>query len=215
MSISKLDLYNRSLLHLGERKLASLTENREPRRVLDDVYPGAIDYTLGQGYWKFAIRTAKIVVDPNVTPTFGYSQAYQKPLDLVRTYKISSEEFMNVPLLQYNEEGSHWFSDSGNEIYVAYVSNDAAYGNDLSRWTEPFIRYFTLHLATEIVDRLAPTGNDNKLEAKKAQALDDALTKDAMEGPTAFLPAGTWLSSRIGYGRGGRRDRGPRGRFHG
>ena len=37
MANDQLSLYNNALTVLGERKIASLTENREPRRVLDDV----------------------------------------------------------------------------------------------------------------------------------------------------------------------------------
>ena len=34
----RLDVYNGALRRLGSRRLASLTENREPRRVLDDIW---------------------------------------------------------------------------------------------------------------------------------------------------------------------------------
>jgi hypothetical protein len=47
MSASKLKLYNDALGILGERRLASLTENREPRRVLDEVWDagkGVVNY---------------------------------------------------------------------------------------------------------------------------------------------------------------------------
>ena len=36
--ITRLQLYNSALLLLGERNLASLSENREPRRLLDHVW---------------------------------------------------------------------------------------------------------------------------------------------------------------------------------
>jgi hypothetical protein len=38
-SVSQLFIYNEALGHLGERRLANLSENREPRRVLDSYWP--------------------------------------------------------------------------------------------------------------------------------------------------------------------------------
>ena len=38
----RLDVYNGALRRLGSRRLASLTENREPRRVLDGFSPSVM-----------------------------------------------------------------------------------------------------------------------------------------------------------------------------
>jgi hypothetical protein len=56
----KLGLYNLALGHLEERKLASLTENREPRRVLDDYYDQELAYCLERKFWNFIYRTVSI-----------------------------------------------------------------------------------------------------------------------------------------------------------
>ena len=40
MAASKLSIYNQALGHLGERRLATLSEPREPRRVLEGVQSG-------------------------------------------------------------------------------------------------------------------------------------------------------------------------------
>ena len=42
----KLTVYNETLGLLGERKLASLTEQREPRRVLDGFWDQTVAYCL-------------------------------------------------------------------------------------------------------------------------------------------------------------------------
>ena len=47
MAVTKLSLYNDTLQLLGERRLASDTEDREPRYDLDSLYDnGAVDYCL-------------------------------------------------------------------------------------------------------------------------------------------------------------------------
>lgn len=86
MANDQLSLYNNALTVLGERKIASLTENREPRRVLDDVWSGAVKYCLEQGQWKFAIRTSKLTYSTDVNPVFGYRRAFERPSEIGRAH---------------------------------------------------------------------------------------------------------------------------------
>ena len=205
----KLGVYNGTLRLMGERKLASLTEDLEARRVLDEAFPDAVQYALGQGFWRFALRNVRIVSDPNVARDFGYQAAFAKPEDLVRLHAISSDEFMNIPLIHWQEEGGWWLSHDA-EIFVSYVSNDSLYGGSLTAWTPNFLRYLQYHLATEIVERLAPSTDVGKLEAKKDTALKDALSKDAMQTAPVWPMVGGWGGLRGGgslRGDRGRRDR--------
>jgi len=214
MANDRLSLYNNALTLLGERNLASLTENREPRRVLDNVWSGAIKYCLEQGQWKFAIRTSKLIYSTDVNPEFGYQRAFERPSDCVRLSKMCSDEYLNMPLLQYGEEANWWFADL-DEIYVSYVSNSNDFGNDYANWPETFARYVALHLADEAGLRI--TQSERTLERVKKElkeAKKDALSKDALQGPTQFLPQGNWVSSRHGNGRY-RQDRGNRSQLIG
>lgn len=209
----KLRLYNAALRHIGELKLSSLTENREPRRVLDDVYDdGFVNDVLEQAYWKFASRSVKLDKDASVTPTFGYRFAFSKPADFVHIMQVASDEYFNVPLLRMSDEGNFIFADL-DEIFIQYVSNGTTFGNDLSRWPESFTRYVELYLATQIVERL--TQNSSKhdtLLALTKRAKTYAKSKDAIKNPTRFPPTGEWVLSRGGNAfHGGRRDGGHRG----
>ena len=57
----KLSIYNGALSILGERRLASLTENREPRYKLDDVWDNNfVRRLLQMGQWQFAQRTVQL-----------------------------------------------------------------------------------------------------------------------------------------------------------
>ena len=205
---SKLSIYNDALLALGERKLASLSESRESRRALDDAYDSGVLYCLERGQWGFAQRISHISPDPNVAPTFGYTNAFAKPDDFVRLTKMCSDEYLNSPLLQYNEEKGYWFS-SVSEIYVGYVSKDITYGMDLSRWPETFSSYVSLFLASIICERITQSATKaNALEKKVKSALTEAKSNAAIEEGTKFLPPGRWGAARGGSTR---RDRGSRG----
>lgn len=221
MATDQLSLYNIALTdYLGERKLASLTENREPRRALDDIWQagnGVVQACLEQGHWKFATRTSQMNYDPSITPAFGYQRAVAVPSDLVRTSKVCQDEYFNVPLTQYAEEAKVFYSDL-DIFYLSYVSNAAGYGNNLSAWPDSFVQYVACYMAakacmriTQSVEKLqyltGPKGDKGLLHTRRV----DALSKDASEMPTKFLPKGAWASARTAGGAdyfdGGSRSR--------
>lgn len=206
---TKLLIFQGALRMCGERKLASLTENRQPRHLLDDEWAdGAVDYCLGAGQWKFAKRTVEIASSVGVVPPFGPTKAFEKPSDHIRTTALCSDPYLKVPLLSYTQEQAYWFADV-DPIYVSYVSNDASYGGDLSLWPQEFVLFVQAYLAGKIVLTLT----QDKEQRKQTLGLErkyllEAKSSDAMEGATVFPPPGAWVSARAG--RSGR-DRGNRG----
>lgn len=205
---SQLSIYNAALRHIGERELASLTENREPRRVLDGVWDDDfVETCLEQGYWNFATRAIKITYSPSVEPPFGYRYAFDIPNDHVRTVAVCSDEYFNSPITAYTTEGEYWFCDL-QELYIKYVSLDNAFGMDYSLWPKTFTRWAELHLASLICERLTQNASKQEQLMKRAKrALTDARSKDALEEATQFMPPGSWSrsrSSRVGRDRGSR-----------
>lgn len=206
---SKLTVFNGALREIGERKLSSLTENREPRRVLDSVWDNDfIRQCLSEGLWNFAMRTVELTYSPSVSPDFGYTRAFDKPTDWVRTASMSADDRFATPLLQYNDEAGYWFADL-DTLYVRYVSDDDEYGADLSLWSPKFTLFVETELAARTAKRI--TGSDSEAAAIRKRA-DDALKKarsvDAMDEPTKMIPRGSWVTARGGRSR---RDRGNRG----
>jgi len=197
--VTKLQIFNGALLECGERNLASLTENREPRRLLDAVWDtGALDFCLDAGMWKFATRSAMLERSPSISPSFGYQNAYEIPSDFIRTVAFCADEYFASPITQYSVEAGFWFSDV-EPVYVKYVSNDSSYGADMSLWPQNFARYVEAYLASRIIERLTQNetkwGNLYKLTERR---LLEAKSSDAMEGPTTFSPSGSWVRSRSG-----------------
>jgi hypothetical protein len=120
-------LYNSALTICGERTLASLTEDREPRRLLDLVWDNdGVKTCLEGGQWKFAMRTIRIDFSTTITPDFGYKRAFEKPSDWCATSALCSDEYFSSPLTEYVDENNVWYAEL-DEIYVRYVSDDSAY----------------------------------------------------------------------------------------
>ena len=214
---SKLLVYNAALLLCGERKLGSLTENREPRRLLDDVFDGgAIKTCLEAAFWNFGTRSLRIEFDPSVAPDFGFTRAFVKPSDWARTAVVSASEYFRPPFKddQFADEAGHWFADI-DTLYVKMVSNGADYGGDLGNWTESFARYFEAYLASRVAwkitrDKTTVAAINDEMKRR----LKGAAAKDAMNSGTSVPPEGSWNRARHGR-RSSRRDGGSRSQLIG
>ncbi len=210
MATSRLKIYNSALTICGERHLASLTEDRLPRRLLDHVWDNdGVDTCLEYGQWKFATRTVKVDFDTDVTTDFGYNKAFSKPSDWVLTSALCSDEYFTAPLLLYSDENDFWFADL-EEIYVKYVSNDPAWELDLSLWPATFEKFVSGFFASEIILALSQDKDRMLLVQEHLKEVRlKAKNSDAMAGPTKFPAPGNWTKSRTRFGSN--RDRGNRG----
>ena len=203
----KLSLYNDAMLHLGEERLASLSEASVARYALDDAYSQALKYCLEQGFWNFAIRAVQVDSSASVVPTFGYTYAFTMPSDFIRLYQISENEDITPPLTWFTQETVYWYANC-DPLFVAYVSDDTAYGGDLSNWPQTFAEYVGLRLANRTCKRITGDAPSDHLVSMERKAKGVALSKDAMNGPIGFPPVGTWVNSRVsGISRRSRWDR--------
>jgi hypothetical protein len=207
MTVSRLSLYNGALLDVGERRLASLTEDRKPRHDLDFFWDnGAVRYCLEQGSWAFATRTSEWTYDPGIDPEFGFRHGFVKPDDFVRLIAISTSEYFDPPLNRYRPETDRIYCDE-ETIFVRHCSDDAAYGMDFSLWPQTFVEFVQAYLAFKISPSIKNLTDIDRVKANWTQKLLDAQSKDAIQEPTSFPPMGSWASSRLG---GSRRYRGER-----
>jgi hypothetical protein len=201
----KLTSYNLTMLHLGERRLATLAEPRDSRRVLDDLWDHVTALCLEEAQWNFMLRTVQIDASTTVTPAFGWNYAFKIPNDRVRTTLISTVETLTPPLLDFFEETGYWYANV-TPLYVQYQSNDVIYGLNLGVWPATFTQYHALQLAEMACMRIP--GKQELLEGKAGiserlrKARIKAKSNDAMnEGPRE-MPTGTWARSRRGFLRG-------------
>jgi hypothetical protein len=194
---SKLQLYNNALLIVGERELASLTETREPRRLLDQVWNGGgVNYCLEQGQWYFSLRSVMLDFDPAEDPQFGWTYAFSKPDDWLKTSAITTDERFWEPLQEFAFENGLWFADV-TPIYVRYVSSGTSYGGNIGDWPEPFFEFASAYFASKIVRKLAPTREAEVMEDLK-KAKHEAKSHGMMAQPNTYFPTGRWARHRRG-----------------
>jgi len=211
MATDRLSLYNIALRHVRERRLQKLTEDIEPRYLLDEVWDagdGAVAYCLEQGRWRFAKRVVKLDNDTAISTQFGYNKSFTKPSDYRGLVSISADEYFEIPLNRYEFEGDNIFTDV-DPIYFQYISNDASYGGDLGKWPMTFTQWVGLWLAVQIAPTLTTDIDLEHLMEKEDKAFKRARSRDAVQDPARFPPLSSWANARYGN-RNGRRDRGSR-----
>lgn len=208
MGTTRLQIYQDALLFCGARFLASLSDNVESRRLLDNVWnSNGVQYCLEQGQWQFAMRFQKIDYDPSVTPQFGYAYAFDKPNDWVLTSGIWSDERMRAPLIDIVDETLYWRADV-RPIYVRFVSNDPNYGLNLGNWPQSFQQYVAAYFASQVIMKLT---QDDKVRmallTPRTGILDQAklvaLNRAAMAAGQRRTAPGSWVKSRWGVRGGG------------
>ena len=208
MGTTKIELYNGALGAIGDKRLVSLTENRDARRALDDVYDNVLALCLEAGFWQFAKRTGKFAADTTVTVNFGKDYIIAKPSDWVRTIKMSLDDRFTDPYLTATDEVGYWATDD-TPLYIMYVSNDSSYGGDLTAWPESYVYFVQLSLARRVANRITQDKSltfdalDRDLKMAKMHALNISAMREGVQ----FAPEGNWTSAR----RSGRsRERGNR-----
>lgn len=205
----KLSIYQGACAAIGVRRIASLSEDRLSLRELNGVFDrGGIRTCLSTGYYKFATRTQAVTYDPSIEPDFGYQRAFEKSSDWILTAGVSGNENFNPPLTAYRDEGGFLFADL-DTLYVSFISDDTDFGLDYSKWPENFARYAEHWFGLQVHERLVNDTNKKLIVAQETKRLlIETKAKDALDGPTKFLPQGTWSTSRRGNAVG--RDRGSR-----
>jgi hypothetical protein len=193
---TQLDLYNLALLYLGERRLASTSEAREPRYALDDAYGAIKQYCLEQGLWSFAIRGEPVAQSGSAA--YGFSYRIPKPADHVRTFTLAAAAKFDPVLAEgaFVDEAGVWYANVA-PLHVRYVSNDASFGGDLAKWTQTFTDYVAATLARAVAYRL--TGSEamfKMLAAFESERLDNARAVDSLVYPPGTEQFNKWARFR-------------------
>ena len=206
---TRLSIYNGACAALGERQLMPAsaganysTENRESRRALDDIWDrGGVRTCLAAGLWNFGRRGIQWNYDPDFSPPWGFQFAFRLPSDWVRWMSVCVDPYLSAPLLQYQDEGSFFYCDL-QQLWVAYVSDDANFGMNMSMWPDNFQRYVELYFAEQVCMRVTgkppSDGGDQSVSRRCERALIKSKSTDAMNESTAMIPPGQWRQARHG-----------------
>lgn len=203
MATSKLEIYQRAILHCKQTPVTSLDENNEARRLCDVHYAAMQQALMEAGFWSHAMRTVEMAASNTVTSAAGYACAHDLPADFVRKYVVSASRTLNPPLdnqgdgRAYLIEAGYLCSDT-TPLYLRYTSNDTGYGLDLTRWPERLAEAACTELAYRIAPKLTGSADlQHRLLSLKSMALGRANTFEALQQPPHKTRAGRWVSGRF------------------
>lgn len=190
----QLSIYNHALLLMKERRLASLTEDREARRVLDEFYTEIKQFCLEQGMWKFAMRSASLT--QNGAGLYGFTYSFAKPTDIIHLFSASETSDYSDPLVYNFADEADVYYGNVTPLKVRYSSNGASYGGDLTSWPQGFAQYVATELAAW--SSYSITGNERiamMLDRKSKILLANALGLYSLVAPPGQLPFNSWARS--------------------
>lgn len=196
----KLSVYRGVCRAVGERKLANLTEPVKVRRLIDDVWadPAGVLACLQAKYWNFAMETSSFTNSPSVTPEFGFTYAFDKPEDWLRTFQVSNEPMFTNRRYRFDDRGDYWQADD-DTIYAKFLSSSITRGMNLSLWTPNFCLFVENHLGSLIVVDIDNSKTDRDELMKLADRyMNRAAGTDAMDESMRQIPAGSWSTARRG-----------------
>ena len=175
MATTQLSLYNGALLLLGQRRLSSLTEDRESRHRLDGAYTrDAIRYCLELVKPNWASKTLTLST-PATATTFDHSHSL--PDEYVTMVGAFSDAKLDQEITRYIIEGRELLADYST-VYLRYTSD--AY--ELSDWDASFARVMEAYLAVETATRLS-SDEYEKLQAKFMERVQSAQALEAAKVP--------------------------------
>lgn len=194
-------IYAGALTTIGQRYPRGAHLAKAIFQILAVEYPKALAFTLQQANWSFAQRLATITASGS--PTGGYTYVYPKPADFARLIAISDFQNLWPTLGAYDDNAASWQANC-SALYVAYVSDGASYGADVSKWPSAFADAVEANLAARLASQLLAIGPDagaldaaayqtlaekvGKLEERAQALLGVAIATDASDGTVGRPP---------------------------
>lgn len=168
MAATQLGLYNDALTLLGQRRLSTLTDDHEPRYVLDDIYAiDAVDYCLELVEPQFA-KSVSNLTSSVASADHAFDNVFTLPSDYVSFIELYADDTLDEKITRYLISGNT-IACSDTSVYLRYVSNGFA----LSVWSPAFTKVVAAYLARELAERIAPTKYE-EMDAKFLARLETA-----------------------------------------
>lgn len=134
MSLSKIEIVNKALHHLGVERINDLTDNNKRAKVMTDIYDITRKAVLEDHIWPFCKKRAELSALVT-TPDFGYEYEFNVPSDF-----LTGVEEVNGYV--YVQEGSKFLSDS-DTLQLIYIYDN----QDVAKFSPGFVEAFALRLA--------------------------------------------------------------------
>ena len=193
MAVTKLSLYNDALVLLGERRLASDTEDREPRYDLDSLYDfGAVDYCLEIVKPRYSTLMTQLTGAPPAGDS-GYDFEVPLAADFIAVFDeidgkpaVYQDAREESPITRFIREGTNLLMDF-EFPFVRYVKEHS--DAQLPNMPFSFGRVVSCYLARELAWKYDPDAEE-EIQTKLEQRIEASREIEVSNAPSArgFAP---------------------------
>ncbi len=200
------DIANRALSMLGEKRITALTDDNKAGRAMNARYSFLRDSELAAYPWRFAIRRIKLYAS-GAAPDWGYSTVYALPADNLRTIKVGGDG-VNAQAVGVMYESSGYSSGARAAYEIiegelhTNLSSPVEYEyiaqiTDTTKFDPLFIEALAARIAADAAEELTQSDSKKKYAiAIYDDTLRTARRSDALRRPPRERAAGRWHRSR-------------------
>lgn len=201
---SQVDVFNRALVIIGEKRVSSPSEDTKAARELSAIWDTTREGLLRAYRWSFAMKRAQLA--PLATPpAWGFSLQFPLPSDFLRLDQagdffvgLSTADYVGASEAAYAIErstsGRVILTDMQNPLNIRYVSNVTVPTEFDPLFTEALAAKLGLDAGAALTDSSSKV---EKAERAFERAIAAAIRVNAIERPPETQPDGAWVAARL------------------
>lgn len=195
---SQIEISNRGLMLIGEKRLSSLSDDNPKAEDISAGWDMLRDSLIRAQAWHCFMQRKSLAADADA-PAWGFSYAYSMDADVVRVLQVG-ESYPSVDLSDYRTtdnadfriEGRKIVTNFGAPLKVKWLVNSVEIGN----WDASFAKL----MAADIADYLQPRrvqSNETaqRIAAWRMGAYAEAAATNAIEEPSDPLADDTFIAA--------------------
>jgi hypothetical protein len=187
---SQVDICNRALQILGQRRITTLTDGSAGADACAAAWDACLEAELRAHPWNCAVKRAELAADAT-EPTWGRANAFQLPSDFLRLLRGYPEDLLADD--DYQIEGRKILTDSDGPLYIRYIYKV----EDPNEMDALFREALAFRLALAMCEELTQSNTKKELLMDEYKAaVREARRVNAFENRPAIAPDDTWLSRR-------------------
>lgn len=188
---SETDICNLALVRIGSLPITSMDDGSKRSTALNSIFEMVRDMVLRDHPWNFAVQRATLA-QLTEAPAFGYTYAYQLPVDCLRVLGMVGDEDNLDPSLTYKLEGGHLLTDE-DSAQIKYIRRVTEVG----LYDAGFVSALASRLAAEVAYNLtASAALKEQMMKEYLHERGTAASTDAQEDTPEVYETNSWIDAR-------------------
>jgi hypothetical protein len=196
---SPTDIANRALQKIGATRIMSMDDTGKNAGECRACYEILRDAELRRHPWSFAmVRAGLPALD--VTPSWGFDNAFGTPTDLLRLVEIDGASFWDATNYRsdsrppFRIEDGQILTDLGAPLNIRYLKRET----DSTRFDPCFVEVLACRMAAELAEPITSSLPKKQLVlGEYKDAIREAKRLDAIEAPPQEAPDDSWIMGRL------------------